>query len=86
MSCQIDLQSPRADVKEIKLAYYSIMKDCHPDLSGDEESTEFCMLLNEIYEVWKAHEHPWLDVVNISFRCCLRLCLRAILSFGYKSD
>jgi len=42
--------SPRADVKEIKLAYYSIMKDCHPDLSGDEESTEFCMLLNEIYE------------------------------------
>jgi DnaJ-class molecular chaperone len=45
------LQSPRADVRDIKQAYYAIMKDCHPDLSGDEESTEFCMLLNEIYEV-----------------------------------
>lgn len=27
------------------------MKDFHPDLSGDDESTEFCILLNEIYEV-----------------------------------
>jgi hypothetical protein len=27
------------------------MKDFHPDLSGDDESTEFCILLNDIYEV-----------------------------------
>ena len=28
------------------------MKECHPDLSGDGDlSTEFCKLLNEIYEV-----------------------------------
>jgi len=45
------LQSPRSIRSEIKRAYYNIMKDCHPDLSGDEESTEFCTLLNEIYEV-----------------------------------
>lgn len=45
------LQSPRSSRSEIKRAYYNIMKDCHPDLSGDEESTEFCTLLNEIYEV-----------------------------------
>ena len=29
-----------------------LMKDAHPDLSGDdEESNEFCALVNEIYSV-----------------------------------
>ncbi|KAG2486330.1 hypothetical protein HYH03_015034 [Edaphochlamys debaryana] len=58
--------SPLADTKEIKRAYYSMMRTCHPDLSragsgslaslsslasyDDVEATEFCKLLNEIYE------------------------------------
>jgi hypothetical protein len=40
-----------ASRRDIKRAYKAMMKDFHPDLSGDEESTEFCILLNEIYEV-----------------------------------
>jgi DnaJ-domain-containing protein 1 len=43
--------SPAASTRQIKTAYKLMMKDFHPDLSGDEESTEFCILLNEIYEV-----------------------------------
>lgn len=28
------------------------MKECHPDLSGDDpETTNFCMFINEVYEV-----------------------------------
>ncbi|KAF6266417.1 hypothetical protein COO60DRAFT_1474816 [Scenedesmus sp. NREL 46B-D3] len=46
--------SPLASPKDIKRAYYIMMKDVHPDLcpvgSGDDDSTEFCMLLNDIYE------------------------------------
>ncbi|PNH06958.1 Ferredoxin-1 [Tetrabaena socialis] len=42
--------SPVADGREIKRAYYSMMRTCHPDRSGDNESTNFCALLNEIYE------------------------------------
>lgn len=41
--------SPRATTREIKEAYRAIMKDCHPDLSQDEESTAFAALLNEVY-------------------------------------
>jgi hypothetical protein len=41
-----------ATADEIKRAYYSCMKSCHPDLSGNHpESTDFCMCVNEIYEV-----------------------------------
>ncbi|CAK9198587.1 unnamed protein product [Sphagnum troendelagicum] len=41
-----------ATADEIKRAYYSCMKSCHPDLSGNHpESTDFCMFVNEIYEV-----------------------------------
>jgi DnaJ-class molecular chaperone len=39
-----------ASRRDIKRAYKAMMKDFHPDLSGDEESTEFCILLNDIYE------------------------------------
>lgn len=38
-----------ASRRDIKRAYKAMMKDFHPDLSGDEESTEFAVLLNEIY-------------------------------------
>lgn len=28
------------------------MKECHPDLSGDDQdTTNFCMFINEVYEV-----------------------------------
>jgi len=40
-----------ASRRDIKRAYKAMMKDFHPDLSGDEESTEFAVLLNEIYSV-----------------------------------
>ncbi|XP_024364480.1 uncharacterized protein [Physcomitrium patens] len=44
--------TPDATQEEIKKAYYSCMKACHPDLSGNSpDSTDFCMLVNEIYEV-----------------------------------
>lgn len=53
--------SPGADVKEIKRAYYNIMRSCHPDrasasyssIDGDDlmEVNEFCAMLNDIYEV-----------------------------------
>ena len=45
------LQVPDAEGRDIKRAYYSIMRDCHPDQSGDnEEANEFCKMLNDIYE------------------------------------
>ncbi|KIY92276.1 hypothetical protein MNEG_15686 [Monoraphidium neglectum] len=40
--------SPRATTKQIKDAYRGLMKECHPDMSGDEESAEFATLLNEV--------------------------------------
>lgn len=46
------LQTPDATADEIKKAYYSCMKTCHPDLSGNSsDSTDFCIFINEIYEV-----------------------------------
>lgn len=42
--------SPDADNAQLKKAYYAIMRDYHPDVSMDDESTEFCIFLNEIYE------------------------------------
>ncbi len=44
-------QDHAADVKDIKRAYYGMMRECHPDRSQDEDATEFCILLNEIYQV-----------------------------------
>ncbi|KAH9314765.1 hypothetical protein KI387_023392, partial [Taxus chinensis] len=43
---------PDATLGEIKKAYYNCMKACHPDLSGnDNETTNFCMFVNEVYEI-----------------------------------
>ncbi|KAK9058240.1 hypothetical protein SSX86_023080 [Deinandra increscens subsp. villosa] len=43
---------PDATPEQIKKAYYNCMKSCHPDLSGDDpETTNFCMFVNEVYEV-----------------------------------
>ena len=39
-----------ADASEIKAAYRSIAKVCHPDISGDD-SMNMCILLNEAYTV-----------------------------------
>ncbi|MED6191647.1 hypothetical protein PIB30_001922 [Stylosanthes scabra] len=47
-----DSVSPNATPSQIKKAYYDCMKACHPDLSGnDPETTNFCMFINEVYEV-----------------------------------
>ena len=45
------MQPFNADEGQIKKAYYAIMRECHPDLSQDEESLEFSTVINEIYEV-----------------------------------
>ena len=43
---------PDATPEQIKKAYYGCMKECHPDLSGnDQETTNFCMFINDVYEV-----------------------------------
>ncbi|KAJ9147137.1 hypothetical protein P3X46_029330 [Hevea brasiliensis] len=43
---------PDATPKQIKQAYYNCMRECHPDLSGnDPETTNFCMFINEVYAV-----------------------------------
>ena len=34
------LQSPRATQKEIKQAYYNIMRSCHPDVAGASVSAD----------------------------------------------
>ena len=56
MSCIV--QAPGASEKEIKAAYYRIMRACHPDVvvSLDEEddgseAQEVCVFVNDIYEV-----------------------------------
>lgn len=45
--------SYNANEAQIKKAYYAIMRECHPDLSQDEESLEFSTVINEIYETLK---------------------------------
>ena len=48
------MQSPEASGGQIRKAYYSMMKECHPDLTGEHpDSTAFCKFINEVYEVWK---------------------------------
>lgn len=42
--------SPNADADTIKKAYYAAMRDYHPDISYDDEATEFCIFLNDVYE------------------------------------
>jgi ferredoxin/DnaJ-domain-containing protein 1 len=36
---------------EIKSAYRALAKVCHPDISGDEEGHNMCILLNEAYTI-----------------------------------
>lgn len=36
---------------EIKSAYRALCKVCHPDISGEEEGHNMCILLNEAYDV-----------------------------------
>lgn len=46
------MQLPDATPEQIKKAYYSCMKACHPDLSGNgTDSTNFCMFINDVYAV-----------------------------------
>jgi hypothetical protein len=53
-------QAPDAEGRDIKRAYYSLMRDVHPDQSGEhEQSTEFCKLLNEVYEASGGDPTEW---------------------------
>lgn len=47
---QVDDDAP---MDEIKKAYRSLAKECHPDYLGDE-GHNICILLNEAYEVRQA--------------------------------
>lgn len=40
-------QPPDAPPRAIREAYRGLMREVHPDLSADEDSTEFAALLNE---------------------------------------
>lgn len=53
------MQPFNADDSQIKKAYYAIMRECHPDLSQDDESLEFSTVINEIYEVFLLAD--WLN-------------------------
>lgn len=64
-----------ASRRDIKRAYKAMMKDFHPDLSGDEESTEFCILLNDIYEVCRVQSSVTHTTVGYnSVTCTASLC------------
>lgn len=47
------LQHPTAHTREIKQAYYNLMREHHPDQATNDgfDSNAFCALLNQIYQV-----------------------------------
>lgn len=45
-----------ADADAIKAAYRALAKVCHPDISGDEDGHNMCILLNEAYTVLSNQE------------------------------
>lgn len=47
------LQAPSADARDIKRAYHAMMREFHPDrwAASGVDTSDMCMLLNEIYEV-----------------------------------
>ena len=55
--CLHAVQSPDASEREIKQAYYKVMRACHPDVAvsldeeDDGEAAEVCVFVNDIYEV-----------------------------------
>ncbi|XP_002994240.2 chaperone protein dnaJ C76, chloroplastic [Selaginella moellendorffii] len=57
---------PDATSEDIRKAYYSCMKECHPDLIGDDSgATNFCMFVNEVYEVLSDPEQRMVyDEIN----------------------
>lgn len=57
------------------------MKACHPDLSGDDpETTNFCMFINEVYEVGFRLN---LNALNSDQLCCF-VWIFCVLSLEIK--
>lgn len=68
------MQAPDASPQEIKKAYHRIMRACHPDVIGLEETEadegsaeEVCVFVNDMYEVC-------LDEERSSNSFCLVTC------------
>jgi curved DNA-binding protein CbpA len=65
---------PDATPEEIKKAYYGCMKECHPDLSGnDPDVTNFCMFINEVYSVRGVFNQVlklWLKILLVEICYC----------------
>ena len=71
-----------ATPEEIKKAYYSCMKACHPDLSGDDpDVTNFCMFINEVYSV-RAIMHAACKM----FSFCSEICHCTELTWGVEGQ
>lgn len=63
-----------ATPSDIKAAYRSLAKACHPDILGDAEGHNICILLNEAYEVASnfthTHTHTQLLTAVLAFHRC----------------
>ena len=56
------------------------MRECHPDLSQDEESLEFSTVINEIYEVLRVDWLPTQQVLaNLHLLHCVLTCHSEVL-------
>jgi len=65
---------PDATPEEIKKAYYGCMKECHPDLSGnDPDVTNFCMFINEVYSVRVCKSFKFMHDACKMFSYCFEI-------------
>ena len=81
-------QMPDATPEEIKKAYYSCMKVCHPDLSGDDpDVTNFCMFINEVYSVRATSQvFTFMYAACKMFSLCSEICHCTELTWGVEGQ
>ena len=79
---------PDATPEEIKKAYYSCMKVCHPDLSGDDpDVTNFCMFINEVYSVRATSQvFTFMYAACKMFSLCSEICHCTELTWGVEGQ